>query len=79
VIDGADAGPRDFHYMRRTAEDKGFDVAITDVTEKYVTVGIWGPNARATLSKVVEDPNGLTPENFPFAAIKPVRIAGKDL
>ncbi|TIP69480.1 MAG: aminomethyl transferase family protein, partial [Mesorhizobium sp.] len=53
VIDGADAGPRDFHYMRRTAEDKGFDVAITDVTEKYVTVGIWGPNARATLSKVV--------------------------
>jgi glycine cleavage system aminomethyltransferase T len=33
VIDGADAGPRDFHYMRRIAEDKGFDVTITDVTE----------------------------------------------
>jgi glycine cleavage system aminomethyltransferase T len=63
--------------MRRVAEDKGFDVTITDVTEKYVTIGIWGPNARANLSKVVEDPDGLAPENFPFAAIKPVRIAGK--
>ena len=79
VIDGADAGPRDFHYMRRVAEDKGYDVTITDVTEKYVTIGIWGPNARSTLQKVVEDPGGLTPENFPFAAIKPIRIAGKDV
>ena len=34
VIDGADAGPRDFHYMRRVAEDDGSDVTITDVTEK---------------------------------------------
>ena len=46
VVDGADAGPRDFHYLRRVAEDKGFDVTVTDVTEKYVTIGIWGPNAR---------------------------------
>ena len=28
---------------------------------------------------MVEDPDGLSPENFPFAAIKPVRIAGKDV
>jgi glycine cleavage system aminomethyltransferase T len=65
--------------MRRVAEAKGFDVTITDVTERYVTVGIWGPNARVNLQKVVEDPDGLTPENFPFAAIKPIRIAGKDV
>jgi len=79
VIDGADAGPRDYHYMRRVAEEKGFDVTINDVTAKYTTIGIWGPNARETLKKVVEDPAGLDPENFPFAAIKPVRIAGKDI
>jgi glycine cleavage system aminomethyltransferase T len=47
------------------------------VTEKFVTIGIWGPNARTTLQKVVDDPNGLTNENFPFAAIKPVKIGGK--
>ncbi len=79
VIDGADAGPRDFRYMQRTAQDKGFDVTITDVTEKFVTIGIWGPNARTTLQKVVENPDGLSLENFPFAAIKPVRIGGKDV
>jgi glycine cleavage system aminomethyltransferase T/glycine/D-amino acid oxidase-like deaminating enzyme len=76
LIDGADAGPRDYHYMRRFAQDKGFDVTITDVTEKFVTIGIWGPNARATLAKVVEDPAGLEPENFAFAAIKPLKIGG---
>src|SRR5262249_40355541 len=77
VVDGADAGSRDFHYIRRGAQDQGFNVAVTAVTEKYVTIGIWGPNARTTLQKVVEDPNGLSPENFPFAAIKPITIAGK--
>jgi glycine cleavage system aminomethyltransferase T len=79
VVDGADAGPRDFHYMRRTAEERGLDVTITDVTERYVTIGIWGPNARVTLQKAVEDPGALSLKNFPFAAIRPVRIAGKDV
>ena len=79
VIDGADAGPRDFHYVKRIAEDKGFDVTVTDVTEKYITIGIWGPNARTTLQKVVEDPAGLAPEAFPFAAIKPIRIGGRQV
>jgi glycine cleavage system aminomethyltransferase T/glycine/D-amino acid oxidase-like deaminating enzyme len=79
MVNGADAGPRDFHYMRRVAEDKGLDVTITDVAEKVVTIGIWGPNARANLAKAVEDPEGLSQEAFPFAAIKPVRIAGKDV
>ena len=79
MVNGADAGPRDFHYMRRVAEDKGLEVTIEDVAEKFVTIGIWGPNARATLQKVVEDPDALTLDNFPFAALRPVRIAGKDV
>ncbi len=77
MVNGADAGPRDFTYMRRVAADKGFDVTITDVTEKFTTVGIWGPNARENLQKVVEDPEALSLENFPFAAIRQVKIAGK--
>ncbi|MBU6267948.1 MAG: FAD-dependent oxidoreductase [Sphingomonadales bacterium] len=79
LINGADAGPRDLHYMRRIAQDRGLDVTITDVTEQFITIGIWGPNARATLQQVVEDPDGLLPENFPFAAIRPIRIAGRDV
>ncbi|MFO1106260.1 MAG: FAD-dependent oxidoreductase [Amaricoccus sp.] len=79
MVNGADAGPRDFHYMRRVAQDRGYDVTIEDVAEKFVTIGIWGPNARVNLQKVVEDPDALSKEAFPFAAIRPVRIAGKDV
>ncbi|RIK86883.1 MAG: dehydrogenase [Hyphomicrobiales bacterium] len=79
VIDGADAGPRDLAYMRRVAEDEGFDVTIADMTEKVVTIGIWGPNARATLQKAVEEPDALLPANLAFATFRPVRIAGRDV
>ena len=77
LVNGADAGPRDLTYMRRTAQDKGWDVTITDVTEDFTTIGIWGPNARENLKKVVEDPEALNVENFPFAAIRQIKIAGK--
>jgi len=77
VVDGADAGPRDVQYLKRVAADKGFDVTVADVTERIVTIGIWGPNARATLQTVVEDPEALTLEAFPFAALRPIAIAGK--
>ena len=79
VVDGADAGPRDFNYMKRVAEDRGLDVTVTDRSAELVTIGIWGPNARISLQKVVEDPDGLSQEHFPFAAIRQIRIAGKDV
>ncbi len=75
-VDGADAGNRDFVYMKRMAEDLGYDVEITDVSTDFTTIGLWGPNARSTLQKVVEDPNALSHENFPFASIKQLKIAG---
>ncbi|UES39064.1 GcvT family protein [Roseibium aggregatum] len=79
IVDGADAGPRDYHYVKRIAEDKGFDVTVTDVSEQYTTIGIWGPNARENLKKVVADPAALDPENFPFAGIRQIEIAGKSV
>ncbi len=79
LVNGADAGPRDLHYMRRVAQDRGLDVTIADMTEQVITIGIWGPNARVNLQKVVEDPAGLEQEAFPFAAILPIRIAGRDV
>ncbi|UKV12999.1 FAD-dependent oxidoreductase [Thalassospiraceae bacterium SW-3-3] len=77
LVNGADAGPRDLIYMRRMAQDKGWDVTITDVTEKFTTIGIWGPNARENLKKVVAAPEELDIENFPFTAIRQISIAGK--
>ncbi|MFT3691250.1 GcvT family protein [Paenirhodobacter sp.] len=77
LVNGADAGPRDLMYMKRMAQDRGLDVTITDVTEDFTTIGIWGPNARENLKKVVADPEGLEAANFPFAAIRTIEIAGK--
>ncbi len=77
VIDGADAGPRDFNYMKRTAQDRGLNVTVTDRSQDLVTIGVWGPNARVTLQKVVEDPDALTQENAAFASLKQIKIGGK--
>lgn len=79
LVNGADAGPRDLTYMRRVAQDRGLDVTLTDVSEDRITIGFWGPNARANLQKVVDTPAALEPEAFPFAAIRTLRIAGKEV
>ncbi len=79
LVNGADAGPRDLVHMRRVAQDRGLDVTITDVTEDFITIGIWGPNARENLKKVVKDPAALDLEAFPFAAIRQIEIAGKSV
>src|SRR5690606_25858835 len=74
-----DALPIYLTYMRRVAQDQGLDVTLTDVSEDRITIGFWGPNARANLQKVVDTPAALEPEAFPFAAIRTLRVAGKEV
>jgi glycine cleavage system aminomethyltransferase T len=76
VIDGADAGHRDLTWVRRMAQDRGANVKVTDTTTQYGGLGVWGPNARATIQKIADDPAAWSPENFPFAAIRELKIAG---
>jgi len=76
VIDGADAGNRDATYLRRMARDKEWDVFVEDRTDHYGCIGVWGPNARATLKTLADDPAGLDPENFPFGATRDFTLRG---
>ncbi|HPE62223.1 MAG TPA: FAD-dependent oxidoreductase [Thiolinea sp.] len=77
IIDGADAGPRDMTWVKRMAEDHGFRaVKVTDRTHDFGCIGLWGPNARATLEKLVDDPAALSTENFPFTAVRDLRVQG---
>ena len=76
VIDGGDAGNRDYVWMMRMAEDRGCDVRIEDRTTDYGCIGLWGPNARTTLQAVADDPEALSRENFPFAAVKDITVGG---
>ena len=80
IIDGGDAGNRDFTYMKRQASDMQFDkLELSDETDNYACLGLWGPNARATLAKVVDDPDSLSVENSPFASVRNISIAGVEV
>jgi len=80
VIDGGDSGNRDFIWLKRMSDDQKLtDVAIEDRTTDYACLGIWGPNARKTLATVVDLPDALSIDNFPFAAVRPLVIDGVDV
>jgi glycine cleavage system aminomethyltransferase T/glycine/D-amino acid oxidase-like deaminating enzyme len=77
VICGGDTGYRDYVWMKRAAEDRGFpNIRIDDRTEDIATLGLWGPKARETLAQFVEDPDELSHENFPFATAREIWVQG---
>ncbi|MDX1527710.1 MAG: aminomethyltransferase family protein, partial [Gammaproteobacteria bacterium] len=76
VMDGADAGNRDFVWMRRMSEDRGLNVKVEDRTEDFGCIGLWGPNARATLQQVADNPDALEAKNFPFATVRDIKVKG---
>ncbi|MEO0618965.1 MAG: FAD-dependent oxidoreductase [Pseudomonadota bacterium] len=76
VIDGADAGHRDLTYLRRMAEDKGYDVEIENRTTDFGCLGVWGPNARETVQRIADEPDAWTDENFAFGSVKQLTIKG---
>lgn len=76
VIDGGDAGNRDFVWMKRMAEDRGLRVYIEDRSDHYGCIGLWGPNARTTLQAIADQPQALTHENFPFASVRDITVKG---
>ena len=78
VIDGGYNGPRDLAWMKRLAEDHDFTkTSIVDRSTDFGCIGLWGPNARTTLEKLIENPSDISHENFPFVAVKDIEIAGK--
>ena len=80
VMDGGDAGNRDFVWMQRVAQDKGFtNVSIEDRSAEYGCLGLWGPNARTTLEKLIPNPYDISNESLPFAGIKSLEVAGKQV
>ena len=76
VMDGGDSGNRDYVWMKRMAAEHSFDAVVSDRSEEFVCIGLWGPNARATLQAVADDPDGLAVENFPFVTVKDITVQG---
>ena len=76
LVCGGDTGPRDFVWMDRMREKRGFKVHFDDRSDEIATLGVWGPNARTTLQKVADNPDALSHESFPFAATRHLRLRG---
>lgn len=77
IIDGADAGNRDFVWMKRMADDRGLtNVFIQDLTDHWACLGLWGPNARATIQKIADHPEQWSHDNFPFASVRTLMVRG---
>ena len=76
VIDGADSGNRDYLWLKRIAEDKGWPVYIEDRSDHMACLGLWGPNARKMLQAIADKPEALELDNFPFATTKNITLRG---
>ncbi len=77
VMDGGDAGARDLVWLQRMKQSRDLEnVEVVDKTIDFACIGLWGPNARKTLSKLVEDPTVLNHENFPFVGVRDITING---
>ena len=76
VIDGADAGNRDFIWMKRMAENLDLNVIVEDRSDHLACLGLWGPEARNILKSVADYPDELEHENFAFATTKHITLQG---
>ena len=76
VIDGADAGNRDYIWLKRMAEDSDWNVYIEDRSDHLACLGLWGPNARKILQAVADKPEELEPDNFRFATTRNITLRG---
>ncbi|MDA9675955.1 FAD-dependent oxidoreductase [Pseudomonadota bacterium] len=69
VVTGGADGNRDWLTMRNYRDDMGLQADINIRTHDIATLGLWGPQAKDTLSHLI-DPSKISIENFPFATAK---------
>jgi sarcosine dehydrogenase len=76
IITGTGFRTHDFAWISDHI-NAGLDAKLIDVTENYGTLSLMGPKARDILSAVTT--NDVSNEVFPFAHVRPLRIAGHEL
>ena len=73
VVTGVFDGGRDSFWVNRHMPTDG-SVKFTNLTHKITTLGLWGPNAPATLAQLTD--HDLTQEGSSYGSIVQVDIAG---
>jgi glycine cleavage system aminomethyltransferase T len=80
VVTGAFDGGRDNYWFSRHLPDDG-SVTFTDRTSGICTIGVWGPQAVATMTPIVTDaarsaPVDLSQDGFPYGSVRNVLVDG---
>lgn len=78
IITGAFDGGRDRHWFRRHMPTDG-SVTFTDMSAGLCTIGVWGPHAERTMSKIVTGEHkamDLSQSAFPYGSVRDVLIDG---
>ena len=78
VITGAFDGGRDKYWFTRHMPVDG-SVTFTDSTSGTCTIGVWGPDAEATMAKIVTGQSkqyDVSQAGFPYGAVREVLIDG---
>ena len=69
VMTGAFDGPRDAFWFRKHLPGDG-SVHFQDLTSAYVTIGLWGPNARSVMETLTA--SDVSNEGFPYGTTQEV-------
>ncbi len=73
IVTGTGFASHDFHWIR-THVQADLDAELTDVTDDYSVISVFGPRSRDLLSSITSD--DLDNDAFPFASVREIRIAG---
>ncbi len=73
LITGTAFGPHDLAWIRSHLPSDG-SVSTEDVTDRYATIGLWGPRARAILALATRD--DVSNEGFPYLTARRIAVGG---
>jgi len=72
IVTGTGFASHDFHWIARHVEP-GLDVRLSDVTDAYSVISVFGPRSRDLLARVTRD--ALDNDAFPFGSVRAIRVA----
>jgi len=73
IVTGTGFASHDFHWIS-THVQPGLNVELTDVTDDYSVISVFGPRSRDLLASITTEP--LDNNTFPFASVREIRIEG---
>jgi len=76
---GGNTLTKDFDWISRVLDDKGFNATLTNATKDIALLTIQGPHSRDLLQPLVTSGHSLEGDAFPFSSAQQLTLGGVDL